>query len=132
MTSGCSLAFALAIWLATPAATPPPKHDKPALDMQNVEVPVRRATPPAPRTELAPRLTIEQFVADRRGRLDRLIGQQMPLLRRMIAAATPDDPELPDFYFRLAELCAERSRYLEHRARALDEAIFQAREKAVR
>jgi hypothetical protein len=126
MTPGLALAIALGALLATPGAPAPAKHSKPTLDMQKVEVPVRQTPAPKPRTEMAPRLTVEQFVSRQRGRLDKLGGQQMGLLRQMLQAASPDDPQLPDLYFRLAELCADRYRYLEHNARSLDEAIFRA------
>jgi hypothetical protein len=119
-----ALALALAAQLATP--TPPAKHSKPTFDMQKVEVPLRRAAVPEPRTDTAPELTLEQLFAHQRDRIDRLALRQMPLLRRMILAADPEDPLLPDYYFRLAELCAAHYRYLEHSARSLDEPIFRA------
>jgi hypothetical protein len=126
MTPGFALALTLGALVASPGAATPTKHRKPTFDMENVAVPVRQVPAPKPRADMAPSLTVEQFVAGQRRRLDKLVGRQLPLLHRMIKHASPDDPQLPDYYFRLAELCTERYRYLEHEARSLDEAIYRA------
>ena len=123
MTAELSLFVML---LATPGAAAPAKHTKPMLDMQGVATPLRRAAPTATQTPLGPQLTVDQFVWAKRDNLKLLGDRQIVLLQRMITLAEPDDPQLPDFFFRLAELYAEKYRDYEMQARRLDEAIFRA------
>jgi hypothetical protein len=111
--------------LATPAAAAPAKHTKPMLDMQRVATPLR-AAPTATQAPLRPQLTVDQFVWAKRDNLVLLGDRQIILLQRMITLAESDDPQLPDFFFRLAELYAEKYHYYEMKARRLDEAIFRA------
>ncbi len=47
-------------------------------------------------------------------------------MRSLIAGTAEDDPQKPDFHFRLGELQAENRRFFSDRARELDEKIFQA------
>ncbi len=47
-------------------------------------------------------------------------------MRRLIAVTQDDDPQKPDFHFRLAELYAEKQRFYFTSARALDQKIFDA------
>ena len=46
-------------------------------------------------------------------------------MRRLITVTQDDDPQKPDFMFRLGELYAEKQRYNFNQARALDQKIFE-------
>ena len=46
-------------------------------------------------------------------------------MRRLITVTADDDPQKPDFMFRLGELYAEKQRYNFNAARALDQKIFE-------
>jgi len=47
-------------------------------------------------------------------------------MRRLIQVTQDDDPQKPDFHFRLAELYSEKQRFYFTSARALDQKIFDA------
>jgi hypothetical protein len=101
---------------------------KSTVDMQSVAVPLHtqaspnlKASPPN-----GPRLTIDAFISQKRTFIHDLEGQQIRYLQRIIELASPDDPQLPDYLFRLGELFAEKYRYWNGQARRLDEKIFQA------
>ena len=74
-----------------------------------------------------PRLTADAFrAAAARAKVSRLTTAAIETLKRLIRATPDDDPEKPDYYFRLAEHYREmRTRYM-FRARELDEKIFIA------
>lgn len=125
MIAGISLYVALGALLAAPAAARA-RSSKPMIDMQRVATPPHRAAPPKAQPPLAPRLTAEEFFWTKQDNLRRLGDRQIVYLQRMIRLTSPDDPQLPDFFFRLAELYAEKYRYFDRQARRLDEAIFRA------
>ncbi len=47
-------------------------------------------------------------------------------MKRLIQVTPDDDPQKPDFLFRLGELFAEKQHYYFSKARALDQKIFDA------
>jgi hypothetical protein len=106
------------------------KFTKPAVDMQSVPVPVRQV--PAPKkdtmkdTEASLVLTLEEFTGLKQARIHELNKKQIVHVRSLIQLASPDDPQLPDYYFRLAELFTENFQYWNNLARSLDEPIFRA------
>jgi hypothetical protein len=125
MTASISLFVALGVLLATPA-TATARPSKPMIDMQKVATPPRRGPLTKSQTLLVPRLTAQEFFWTKQADIQRLVNGQIIYLRRMLQLTSPDDPQLPDFFFRLAELCAEKYRYFDRQARRLDEAIFRA------
>jgi hypothetical protein len=110
------------------------KFTKPAVDMQSVPVPVRQV--PAPKkdtkkdTEASPVLTLEEFTGLKQASIREINKKQIRYVRSLIELASPDDPQLPDYYFRLAELFTENFRYWNDLARSLDEPIFRAEHSA--
>jgi tetratricopeptide (TPR) repeat protein len=128
MTKRAWLLAPLAVLLVAPGSAEAQKFTKQPLDMREVKAPARTSVPTAAMAAAkpAPRLTLEEFTNLKQGNLQRLIDQQIAHLRQLIALAGPDDPQLPDYWFRLGELYAEKYRYFEHRARSLDEKIFRA------
>jgi hypothetical protein len=128
MTARTSLLVPLGILLAAPTPASAQKYTKKTFDMQSVSVPARAAPQPAAKAEIkaGPSMTLEQFTRWKQGNVLRIIDKQIAYLRNLIALASPDDPNLPDYYFRLAELFSEKYRYFTHRARSLDEEIYRA------
>jgi TolA-binding protein len=129
MTKQARFLVLFGVLLAAPTPALAQKFAKKTLDMQGVVVPPHASAAAGPRaaaTAPAPRLTLEEFTNLKQGNLQKLIDQQITQLRQLIALASPDDPKLPDYWFRLGELYAEKYRYFEHRARSLDEKIFRA------
>jgi hypothetical protein len=117
-----------ALLTTTPAVAESAKRptSKPMADMAKVAVPVRQVEAPKTADRKAPTLTLEEFASRKQATLQKITEKQIAYLQRLITLASPDDPQLPDYLFRLGELLAERYRYWDHRARALDEAIFRA------
>lgn len=82
--------------------------------------------PPAQPKKTGPVLTIDQFIDTKKAEIQRIVDQQINQMRKMIAVTGDDDPQKPDFYFRLGELHAEKQRFFFGKARALDQKIFEA------
>jgi tetratricopeptide (TPR) repeat protein len=123
---GSYVALGILFFAAAPARAQ--KYTKPTWDMQKVVVPAP-AAPPAPAkaaARAAPRLTLEEFTQLKLGRIQRFNDQQITYLRRLLQLAGPDDPKLPDYWFRLGELFADKYRYFINQARSLDEKIWRA------
>jgi TolA-binding protein len=106
------------------------------LNKREVEVnntmPVRPASPsssPSTPDRPAPGLRVDEFINQRRERVQDINERQVAQLRRLIALSDDNDEQRPDYLFRLAELLTERYRFAEHRARSGDETIFQAEQK---
>jgi hypothetical protein len=128
MTSRWLLSLVIGFALAAPAPAWAQKHGKQLFDMQKVEVPARAATASAPKpsTPAGPQLTWEVIANRKAEYIQKIVDAQIAQLRRLIKLSSPDDPQLPDFWFRLGELYVEKYRFYEHRARSLDEPIFRA------
>jgi hypothetical protein len=124
MTVRILLSVALGVLFAAPEAAMAGKFTKQAIDMQNVPVPIRRELAPQKNTQ--PGLTIEEFLGQKQARIHDINKRQIVHLKNIIQLASPDDAQLPDYYFRLGELFAENYRYWDHLARSLDEPIFRA------
>jgi tetratricopeptide (TPR) repeat protein len=80
--------------------------------------------PPAQQKETGPVLTVDQFVAVKQEGIIKLVDAQISKMRRLIQVTGDDDPQKPDFLFRLGELYAEKQHYNFSKARALDQRIF--------
>jgi TolA-binding protein len=126
MTGRIIFHLTLGALLAAPGSAMAQKFTKKAVDLQDLPVPVHPAPTPAPKAPASPLLTLEQFVSQKQGHLQELSDRQIVYLQHLLKLASPDDPQLPDYLFRLGELFAEKARYWNHRARALDEPIFRA------
>jgi TolA-binding protein len=121
----------IGILLATPAPALAEKYTKKTLDMQGVSVPVHAA--PQLRAKAGAKtgpvlLTLEQFTEWKQANIQKYTDKQIAQLRQLIALASPDDPKLPDYWFRLGELYSEKYRYWNNRARSLAEKIFRAKQ----
>ena len=62
------------------------------------------------KSEFVPEVTADQFM-NIQGQVKLIRGQQIAEYRRLIEETAPDDPELPDLLFRLAEQYAQQQRY---------------------
>ncbi len=99
---------------------------------QEVEVtgvPQTQLTKPAPPPKIekkGPIISLEEFKGQREEKVKEINDKQIELAKRLIRVTEDDDPQKPDFWFRLAELYAENQRYNFFRARQLDQKIFEA------
>jgi len=73
-----------------------------------------------------PILSVESFVGKSQDRVDAIIDKQVKYMRGLIENASEDDPQKPDYLFRLGELYSEKQRSNSFKARSFDEKIFQA------
>jgi TolA-binding protein len=62
------------------------------------------------KSEFVPEITADQFM-NIQGQVKLIRAQQIAEYRRLIEETAPDDPELPDLLFRLAEQYAQQQRY---------------------
>jgi len=84
----------------------------------------RPDAPPPPKKETGPTLSVDQFREQKTGEIQKLVDAQISKMRRLIQVTQDDDPQKPDFMFRLGELYAEKQRYNFNQARALDQKIY--------
>jgi tetratricopeptide (TPR) repeat protein len=84
------------------------------------------AAPPPQKKETGPVLTVDQFVAQHREGIIKLVNLQIDKMRRLIQVTGDDDPQKPDFLFRLGELYSEKQQYFFNKAHALDEKIYES------
>src|SRR5450432_76296 len=80
--------------------------------------------PPPPKKETGPVLTVDQFVAVKQEGILKLVDAQISKMRRLIQLTGDDDPQKPDFLFRLGELYSEKQHYNFNKARQLDQKIY--------
>jgi len=126
MTTRILLSVAFGVLFAAPSVAMAGKFTKPTLDMQSVPDPIRRVQAPEKRSDVAPQLTIEEFLGRKQAHLQDIIDRQIRTLTSLLPLASPDDPQFPDYHFRLGELFVEKYRYFDNLARSLDEPIFRA------
>jgi len=74
-----------------------------------------------------PALMAEQFRLKAHAKVAQLTDQAISTLKRLIKVTDDNDPEKPDFFFRLAEHFREKKVQFMFRARELDENIYRAR-----
>jgi tetratricopeptide (TPR) repeat protein len=129
ITTAVGLAALLpAMW----ASAADKEADKPKVrTKQETEVKAAAAerTKVAPKQETGPArptLRADDFIRGTEAKVAKLRDQQIGVLDRLIQASGSKDPELPDLYFRKAELLGEKSTFYEFQARGLDEKIFAA------
>jgi tetratricopeptide (TPR) repeat protein len=72
-----------------------------------------------------PTLMAESFRAEASAKVAKLTDQAIATLKRLIKVTPDDDPEKPDFFFRLAEHYREKKTQFMFTARELDEKVYQ-------
>jgi TolA-binding protein len=130
--------FALALVIAVPsvalaAPAAPSNSGKGRYSKQEKEVQSAPQTnltkpqaPPPQKKETGPVLTIDQFIHQKQQQIQKLVDAQIIKMRRLLQVTPDDDPQKPDFWFRLAELYADKQRFFFGQARMLDQKIFDA------
>src|SRR3954466_10106069 len=73
--------------------------------------------PPPPKKETRPTLTVDAFRDVKTQEIQKIVDAQISKMRRLITVTADDDPQKPDFMFRLGELYAEKQRYNFNQAR---------------
>jgi len=77
--------------------------------------------------KLKPTLFAEQFRQKAQDKVADLTDAAIGTLKRLIKVTDEDDPEYPDYFFRLAEHYREKQTQYMFRARELDEKIYQSK-----
>ena len=120
-------AVALAAAPAAPVNSGKAKFTKQETQVQATQTKLTRPeAPPAAKKETGPVLTVDQFVQGRQGKIQTITDAQISKMKRLITVTPDDDPQKPDFYFRLGELFAEKQRFYFNEAHRLDQKIFDA------
>src|SRR5215467_13823565 len=81
--------------------------------------------PPPPKKETRPTLTVDAFREQKTQEIQKIVDAQISKMRRLITVTQDDDPQKPDFMFRLGELYAEKQRYYFNQARGLNQKIYE-------
>jgi tetratricopeptide (TPR) repeat protein len=125
--------------LAAFPASAAPNGQKAKFTKQEVEVQgvaqTQLTKPAAPPKETnkksnGPTLTVEEFVEGRQQKITKLNTATIERYQKLLRVTEDDDPQKPDFHFRIAELYAEQQRVENFQAHKLDEQIFQAKSPA--
>ncbi len=123
--------FSLGLVVGSGAASAQAKFKKREIEVQATTQTqlTKPQAPPKEQKQTGPVLTVEQFVGQQQAKINVILDKQINHLNRLIKITPNDDPQKPDFYFRLGELYAEKQRYYSLHARSYDEKIFQAEQK---
>ena len=78
--------------------------------------------------QTGPTLTVDAFVGQQRDKINKITDKQIKYMAALIGNSTEDDPQKPDYYFRLGELLADKQRNISFEARGLDQKIFEAQQ----
>ena len=81
--------------------------------------------PPPPKKETRPSLSVDAFREQKTQEIQKIVDAQISKMRRLLTVTAEDDPQKPDFFFRLGELYAEKQRHNFNNARALDQKIYE-------
>ena len=113
---------------AAPAAAAAIKNGKrTTVEVKDVERRFTKPQIPAPAPkEKGPRLRAEDLQM-RRGVIQKIMANQVQKMRALVQVTADDDPQKPDFFFRLGELYVEKQRYFFDQAHALDQKISTCR-----
>ncbi len=79
-------------------------------------------------TKTAPTITANDVFQGTGEQRKSITDAQIKTLQRLIDVTGDDDPDKPDFLFRMAELYAEQQQYYNFRARELDQQVFAAQQ----
>src|SRR6478735_6524075 len=129
-----TLSLALAVPLAAfaqgkdakPANSGEGRYKKKELEVQAKQTNLTKPdAPPPPKKETRPSLTVDAFREQKTQEIQKIVDAQISKMRRLITVTGDDDPQKPDFMFRLGELYAEKQRFNFNQARALDQKIFE-------
>jgi tetratricopeptide (TPR) repeat protein len=126
MTSRILLCVLLTSLLATPDAGAAGKLTKTVRDVQSLPETERSVAQAKTASKAEPRLTVDQFIGRQQARIQNISDRQIRYLQRLIQMAAPDDPQVPDYVFRLGDLLSEKHRFLNALVRGHDEPIFRA------
>ena len=121
------LASVSALAAPPPASAGPGRYKK---DEKSIAVSQTNLTkpeaPPPPKKETGPTITVDQFVEQKQAQLQKLVDKQIAKMTGLIKVTDDGDPQKADFWFRIAELYADKQRFYNYQARSLDQKIFDA------
>jgi tetratricopeptide (TPR) repeat protein len=126
-TTFCSAAFAAAALLVASPALAAPKYQKQTtVQVQAVQTTRTKVEAKPKEGPRRPAIMAEQFRTETTAKVEKLTDAAISTLKRLIAVTDDNDPEKPDFFFRLAEHYREKKNQNMFKARELDESIYQA------
>ena len=119
------------------------RYTKQEVDVQAKQTNLTKPeAPPPPKKEKGPVLTVDQFVQQKREGIIKLVELQIGKMKRLIQVTGDDDPQKPDFLFRLGESMGpvlrvltthgRVDRLLDHLLQTLDEMIRLGRAHRMR
>src|SRR5262245_22835555 len=97
------------------------EHEVEGVPQTNLTKPV---PPPKETKKSGPSIPLDEFIGKKQADIINISDKQIELAKRLLRATDDDDPQKPDFYFRLAELYAEKQRYYFYKQHSLDQKIF--------
>ncbi|MCK5799924.1 MAG: tetratricopeptide repeat protein, partial [Deltaproteobacteria bacterium] len=128
------MAFSVAVGLlfVSTSATAGPRYTKSEVRVeakQTALTKIIKKTPEAKtkieeRRAHAPKISGEAFRSQMKAKVSKLTDAAIKTLNRLIRITPEDDPEKPDFYFRLAEHYRDKKVQYNFEARELDEKLF--------
>lgn len=95
---------------------------------QQTQLTKPKEPPKEEKKQTGPTLTVEAFVGQQRDKIAKITDKQIKYMQDLLRTAADDDPQKPDYFFRLGELYAERQRDLTFHARGLDQKVWEAQQ----
>ena len=80
------------------------------------------------KAQTGPVLTVDAFVGQQRDKINKITDKQIKYMLDLVRNSANDDPQKPDYYFRLGELFADKQRNFRFEARGLDQKIYEAQQ----
>jgi len=95
---------------------------------QQTELTSPKEPPQEQPKQVGPILTVDAFEGQQRNKINQITDKQIRYMYDLVEESASDDPQKPDYLFRLGELFADKQRFLSLNARALDEKVFEAQQ----
>ncbi len=114
--------------LAAPALAMPPKYTKQETTIQAQQTALTKPAQRPKDDKKKPTLEASDVFGGVGEQLKAVTDSQIKVLQKLIDNTGDDDPEKPDYMFRMAELYAEQEHYYNFRARELDQKVFDAQQ----
>ncbi len=113
------------LWVAVATAVPP-KYTKKEASVTSQQTALTKPAQRAKEEKQRPTIDASDVFGGVGEQLKAVTDQQIKVMQRLIENTGDDDPEKPDYHFRIAELYAQQEHYYSFRARELDQKIFEA------
>jgi tetratricopeptide (TPR) repeat protein len=128
MMNRSGIVFGCSFLVAAAAHADKPKYTKQEASITATQTALTKPASKAKEEKKRPDLSAQDVFGGVGEQLKAVTDSQIKVLQKLIDNTSDDDPEKPDYLFRMAELYAEQEHYYNFKARDLDQKIFDAKQ----